>query len=143
MMTGRYGYNVYPTQVEDALYQHPDFREAAAIDVSDSYRGETVKAIVALREGAAPLLLKDLKMFSDRQACSDRDADNFLEIIEVIPKTAVGKVSRKLLQHREQARSRHRRTSCHQLNGLHKRKELHSTPLNGERENGQRDIRDQ
>jgi hypothetical protein len=46
----------------------------------------------------------------------------FLEIIEVIPKTAVGKVSRKRLQHREQARSRHRRTSCHQLNGLHKRK---------------------
>jgi len=36
MMTGRYGYNFYPTQVEDALYQHPGFREAAAIDVSDS-----------------------------------------------------------------------------------------------------------
>jgi acyl-CoA synthetase (AMP-forming)/AMP-acid ligase II len=63
MMTGRYGYNVYPTQVEDALYQHPDFREAAAIDVSNSFRGETVKAIVALKEGAAPLLLEDLKMF--------------------------------------------------------------------------------
>jgi len=45
MMTVRYGYNFYPTQVEDALYQHPGFREAAAIDVSDSYRGETVKAI--------------------------------------------------------------------------------------------------
>jgi long-chain acyl-CoA synthetase len=63
MMTGRYGYNVYPTQVEDALYRHADFREAAAINVSDSYRGETVKAIVALKQGAAPLLLKDLKVF--------------------------------------------------------------------------------
>ena len=122
MMTGRYGYNVYPTQVEDALYQHPDFREAAAIDVSDSYRGETVKAIVALKEGAAPLLLEDLKMFLiDKLA--PIEMPKFLEIIQVIPKTAVGKVSRKRLQHREQARSRHRRTSCHQLNGLHKREE--------------------
>ena len=90
MMTGRYGYNVYPTQVEDALYQHPDFREAAAIDVSDSFRGETVKAIVALKERAAPLLLEDLKMFLiDKLA--PIEMPEFLEIIEVIPKTAVGK----------------------------------------------------
>ena len=122
MMTGRYGYNVYPTQVEDALYQHPDFREAAAIDVSDSYRGETVKAIVALKEEAARLLLEDLKMFLiDKLA--PIEMPNFFGDHRSNSEDGCGKGLTKTASASRAARSRHRRTSCHQLNGLHKRKE--------------------
>ena len=40
------GYNVYPREVEEMLYQHPEVVEAAAIGVPDEYRGEAVKAFV-------------------------------------------------------------------------------------------------
>ena len=45
------GFKIWPREVEDMLYQHPAVREAAVIGVPDPYRGETVKAFVALKEG--------------------------------------------------------------------------------------------
>jgi long-chain acyl-CoA synthetase len=48
----RGGYNVYPREVEDVLYEHPAVREAAVIGVPDAHLGEDVAALVALREGA-------------------------------------------------------------------------------------------
>ena len=85
--------NVYPRTIEDALYQHPDVREAIAIGVPDSYRGQSAKAFVVLRDGAAAnaeslsLFLKDhLSPFERPREIAIRDA---------LPKTAVGKLSRK------------------------------------------------
>src|ERR671920_695358 len=46
------GYNVYPREVEEVLFEHPDVAEAVAIGVPDEYRGETVKAFVVKRSGA-------------------------------------------------------------------------------------------
>ncbi len=48
----RGGYNVYPREVEEVLYSHPDILEASIIGVPDSHYGEEVKAVVALRNGA-------------------------------------------------------------------------------------------
>ena len=45
------GFKIWPREVEDTLYQHSAVREAAVIGVPDPYRGETVKAFVALKEG--------------------------------------------------------------------------------------------
>jgi long-chain acyl-CoA synthetase len=45
------GFKVWPRDVEDVLYQHPAVRECAVIGVPDDYRGETVKAFVALEVG--------------------------------------------------------------------------------------------
>jgi long-chain acyl-CoA synthetase len=45
------GYKVWPREVEDFLYQHPAIREAAVVGLPDPYRGETVKAFVALKSG--------------------------------------------------------------------------------------------
>ena len=47
------GENVYPAEVEDALYQHPDIKEVAAIGVQHPRWGETVRAVVVLKEGAS------------------------------------------------------------------------------------------
>ena len=47
------GFKIWPREVEDTLYQHPAVREAAVIGVPDPYRGESVKAFVALKEGCA------------------------------------------------------------------------------------------
>ena len=48
------GYKVWPRDVEDALYAHPAVQEAAVVGEPDSYRGETVAALVVLRPGATP-----------------------------------------------------------------------------------------
>ncbi|RME46807.1 MAG: long-chain fatty acid--CoA ligase, partial [Caldilineae bacterium] len=45
------GYNIYPNEVEDVLYTHPDILEAAVVGVPDERRGEVVKAFVVLKEG--------------------------------------------------------------------------------------------
>ena len=43
------GFKVWPREIEDVLYSHPNVREAAVIGVPDSYRGETIHAYVSLR----------------------------------------------------------------------------------------------
>ena len=57
------GFNVYPRNIEEAIYQHPSVEEVSVIGVPDAYRGETPKAFVKLKAGAAPLTLDDLKAF--------------------------------------------------------------------------------
>ncbi|MGC2199025.1 MAG: AMP-binding protein, partial [Stellaceae bacterium] len=57
------GYNVYPRNIEEAIYQHPSVEEASVIGVPDAYRGETPKAFVKLKAGAPPLTLEALKDF--------------------------------------------------------------------------------
>ena len=47
------GFKVWPREVEDVLYSHPDVREVAVVGVANSYRGETVKAFVSLKAGAS------------------------------------------------------------------------------------------
>ena len=90
------GYNVYPTRVEDALYRHPAILEAAVVGVPDRYRGETVKAYVALRAGAS-LTLAELARFL-APLLSPMEIPKLLEILPALPKTAVGKISRLALR---------------------------------------------
>jgi len=45
------GYNVYPREIDEVLYQHPKIKDACSIGVSDEYRGETVKAFIVPNEG--------------------------------------------------------------------------------------------
>lgn len=86
------GYNIYPANVEAAIYSHPSVAEAIVIGVPDSYRGETVKAFVVLR-GDATLTLEDLQAhLKDR--LSPIEMPRQLEIRSQLPKTVVGKLSR-------------------------------------------------
>ena len=45
------GFNIYPREIEEVLYEHPAIQEAIVVGVPDAYRGETVKAYVVLKEG--------------------------------------------------------------------------------------------
>ncbi|HEX7872911.1 MAG TPA: hypothetical protein VF475_08380 [Sphingobium sp.] len=45
------GFKVWPREVKDVLHEHPAVREAAVVGAPDSYRGETVKAVISLRPG--------------------------------------------------------------------------------------------
>ncbi len=58
------GYNIYPREVEEVLFEHPAVAEAAVVGVPDPYRGETVKAFVVLRpEYRGKVTEKDLDKF--------------------------------------------------------------------------------
>jgi len=86
------GYNVYPANVEAAVYSHPAVAETIVIGVPDAYRGETVKAFVVLRSGMM-LTLEELHAhLKDR--LSPIEMPRQLEIRQQLPKTAVGKLSR-------------------------------------------------
>ena len=94
------GFNIYPREVEEVLYEHPGVKEAAVIGLKDAYRGETVKAFVVLR--------KDVNVSSmqlDRW-CRERLAvfkvPHVYEFRTELPMTMIGKVLRRKLQEDEE-----------------------------------------
>ncbi|MEU6161143.1 AMP-binding protein [Streptomyces sp. NPDC047130] len=90
------GFKVWPREVEDVLYTHPAVREAAVVGVPDGYRGETVKAYIALRPGAEATG-EELAAY-----CKERLAaykyPRLVEILPDLPKTATGKILRRELR---------------------------------------------
>ena len=94
------GYNVYPRVIEEALYQHAAIAEAVVIGIDDAYRGQAPKAFVTLRPGASAAtdeLLQFLKGY-----LSPIEMPKLIEIRSILPKTAVGKLDRKVLVAEEQ-----------------------------------------
>jgi long-chain acyl-CoA synthetase len=89
------GFKVWPREVEDVLYLHPAVREAGVVGVPDSYRGETVKAVVSLKPGYA-VTPAELEAFARRQLAAYK-APRLIEIVDDLPKTASGKILRRLL----------------------------------------------
>lgn len=90
------GYNVYPGKVERAIYEHPAVAEALVVGVPDDYRGETVRAVVSLRDDGE-LTLEDLQRFL-RPALSPVEIPKQLEIRDSLPRTPAGKLSRHALR---------------------------------------------
>ncbi len=95
------GYNVYPREVEDALYAHPAVLEAAAIGVPDPERGEVVKAFVVLRPGTSATPDELRTHCAASLARFKIPAE--IEFRSDLPKSMVGKVLRRALAEEEQA----------------------------------------
>jgi acyl-CoA synthetase (AMP-forming)/AMP-acid ligase II len=87
------GMNVYPREVEEVLYQHPAVLEAAVVGVPDEKWGEAVKAVVALKSGQTVGEAELLAFAKERLA--PFKAPKSLEIRASLPKTPVGKISRR------------------------------------------------
>lgn len=98
------GFNVYPREVEDVLFDHPAVREAAVIGVPDAYRGETVKAFVVLREGTAAEP-EELDAFC-RERLAPYKVPRQYEFREELPKSFVGKTLRRVLVEEERRKAR-------------------------------------
>ncbi|MBV8105469.1 MAG: AMP-binding protein [Hyphomicrobiales bacterium] len=94
------GFNVYPRNIEEAIYQHPSVEEVSVIGIPDAYRGETPKAFVKLKAGAPPLTLDELKAFL-KDRLGKHEMVGALELRDELPKTAVGKISKKDLREYE------------------------------------------
>ena len=91
------GYNVYPQAIEQAMFEHPDVAEAMVIGLPDDYRGERAAAYVVLRDGAAPFGIDDLRDFLDSRL-GRHELPAEVHFRTALPRTAVGKYSRKLLR---------------------------------------------
>jgi long-chain acyl-CoA synthetase len=96
------GYNVYPRNVEEAIYRHPEVAECCAVGVPDPYRGESVKVFIVRRPGAA-LTAERLREFLKGEL-SPIEMPKFVEFRDELPKTPIGKISRKQLAEEEEAR---------------------------------------
>ena len=88
------GYNVYPRVLEEAIYQHPAVAEVGVIGIPDEYRGQSPKAFVQLRAGARPFTLQELQDFL-KDRLGKHEMVQALEICDALPKTPVGKLSKK------------------------------------------------
>jgi long-chain acyl-CoA synthetase len=93
------GYNIYPREIEEVLYEHPDVLEAVAAGVPDAYRGETVKAYIVLKEGST-VTEEEINQFA-RKYLAAYKAPRLYEFRKELPKTAVGKILRRMLVEEE------------------------------------------
>jgi long-chain acyl-CoA synthetase len=99
IILGAGGYNIYPREIEDVLYEHPKVKEAVAAGIPWGDKGERVKVWVVLREGQEATADEILRFCADRLAPYKRP--KAVEFRNDIPKTLVGKMLRRLLVEEE------------------------------------------
>ena len=98
------GFNVYPRVLEEAVYKHPSVEEVAVIGIKDEYRGQSPKAFVKLKAGAASFTLKELQEFL-KDKLGKHEMVQALEFRDSLPKTPVGKISKKDLYDEEERKT--------------------------------------
>jgi long-chain acyl-CoA synthetase len=94
------GYNVYPREIEEVLYQHEAVEEAIVIGMPDLYRGETVKAFVKLKAGEI-VSQTNLIEFAKINLAPYK-VPKEIEFLDDLPKSSVGKLLRRMLRKEEE-----------------------------------------
>jgi fatty-acyl-CoA synthase len=90
-MVIRGGENIYPREIEEFLYTHPDILDAQVIGIPDARYGEEVMAWVRLRDGASPLTLPDLQDFCKGKLAHYK-IPRYLKLVTEFPMTITGKI---------------------------------------------------
>lgn len=93
------GFNIYPREIEEVLFEHPAIMDVAVVGVPDEYRGETVKAYIVVKE-AATIDEKELEAFC-RERLAAYKIPRIYEFRESLPKSLIGKTLRRLLVEEE------------------------------------------
>lgn len=93
------GFNIYPREIEEVLYEHEAILECVVAGVPDPYRGETVKAYIVLKEGET-VTEEALNAFCRKNLASFK-VPRLYEFRDELPKTAVGKILRRTLVEEE------------------------------------------
>ena len=96
------GYNVYPRRVEEAIYEFPPVEEVTVIGVKDEYRGEAPKAFIKLKDGRTATAEELLAFLEDK--ISKIEMPEHIEFRDELPKTMIGKLSKKELKEEEAAK---------------------------------------
>ena len=91
------GFKVWPKEVEEILYTHPDIKEAAVVGVKDAYRGETVKAFIVLKNKDKNPGVEAIQAYG-RSKIAPYKVPKQIEFKDELPKTLVGKVLRRKLR---------------------------------------------
>ena len=89
------GYNIVPREVEEVLFTHPKVLEAAVVGVPDPKRGETVKAVVVLKEGQTASV-EELRSWC-KERLAPYKVPTVVEFAAALPRTQAGKVLRRVL----------------------------------------------
>jgi len=87
------GYNIFPREVDEVLFEHPKILEACTIGVPDRYRGETVKSFVVAKPGESLTEQEIVTYCQDRLAAYK--VPKKIEFLESLPKSAIGKILRR------------------------------------------------
>lgn len=96
------GFNIYPREIEEVLYEHLAVLEAAVIGVQNPYRGETVKAVIALKNGQQ---ISEKEIVDHcRRNLSSYKVPKIIEFRKELPKTGVGKILKRALYEEQKVR---------------------------------------
>jgi long-chain acyl-CoA synthetase len=90
------GENIYPTEVENVIYQHPSVREVAIVGVPDEFWGESVKAVVLLKDGASATQEEIVEFTKGKLAGYKRPRT--VDFVTELPMTPTGKILRRLVK---------------------------------------------
>jgi len=96
------GYNIYPREVDEVLYQHPQVQAACVVGIPDAYRGETVKAFVVLKPGQTATEGEIIAFCKGKLAAYK--VPKYVEFRTELPQTSIGKVLRRVLRDEELAK---------------------------------------
>ena len=99
------GFKVWPAEVEVLMFKHPAIAEACVIATQDAYRGESVKAVVVLRESARGTTSEQDIVDWCREHMAVYKCPRTVEFVNALPKSGSGKVMWRLLQEQEEARA--------------------------------------
>jgi fatty-acyl-CoA synthase len=99
-MVIRGGENIYPREIEEFLYTHPDILDAQVIGVPDEKYGEELMAWIRLREGGTDFTVDDLRAFADGKIARHK-IPRYVHVVDEFPMTVTGKVRK--VQMRERA----------------------------------------
>ena len=98
------GCNIYPREIDEVLFQHSKVQEAVSVGISDPYRGETVKAYIVLKKGETATAEEIMAFCKEKLAAYK--VPKLVEFRESLPKSAIGKVLRKILRQGEEAKKK-------------------------------------
>lgn len=93
------GFNVYPRRIEEAIYEHPAVEEVTVIGIKDEYRGEAPKAFIKLKPGASASEADIMRHLEPKLSKIELPAQ--IEFRDQLPKTMIGKLSKKELKQEE------------------------------------------
>ncbi|GFR36742.1 long-chain-fatty-acid--CoA ligase [Insulibacter thermoxylanivorax] len=109
------GFNIYPREVEEVLYEHPAVQDAVVVGIPDAYRGETVKAYIVCKSDAA-VSAEELDAWCRTRLASFKVPRQY-EFRKELPKSIIGKVLRRKLLEEEMGKAKHAQGGNHEPRG--------------------------